>query len=256
LTKEINIDDLKNHIGDLIRDFSKRRRHCGAHLRRAHHFYQTISDARVMAFWKLELSINNMLMLLEFDEKLLDYEWAKENFIEEIDTSQIYKQNWSSFLAFERFAYLMHLSSALESTFRVFIKTLKSKGYKNRYEGRRVPVYRQLFGLISISEKTEEEYSRRLHNLFEYRNTIHNFGIFSPVSGDCVQIFNGQDTIAHKDGEKVGDLTFEKLNQMTQEAVDILYDVITNSEIGEIEEVITDPLAKWEAKTRGATNHG
>ena len=225
---------------EMISLFSETRSLCGNQREQAQRQFGLMNhnDARITAFSRLEISLNSALILLKFMELSIEYDWFKMHYIDNFNISKNFNHPNEYFIPFSRFSFLLSLWSATESSFKIFNKFLLDKG-KVLSINKNSVFYKKLFNLL---RKTPSDAIETLDGLRNYRNTIHNYGIFNDPYTDEISIKRDGEIRKYVTGDRVIDLTWGALNDYAEKVVNIFKEIIFDSELTAFKEHILDPL--------------
>ena len=191
-------------------------------------------DARLTIFNKLNrllasISLGYFLMETVVQKK----EWWKQNQPDLNDQSVT--NAFDDFEMLFRIGLIHNLMYCVESSFRIYVKTIDEDVYK-KMQGQFKSIYGWLFKKLNLQATNVE-----LLDLFRnIRNTMHNNGLFFPTSGNDQTIIHKGITYKFEVGKPNNFVTTELIVDLTPDLINLVENVVQASplvNIGHIQEI-------------------
>jgi len=199
-----------------------------------------LNDARITSYNKIINVLNSVQLSLVFVTKhLLNQQWWDYLSPETIPTDDkiLYADNFVNFI---KLGFIQGLYMSIESSFRLFLRALDpiacNQGmaeFKSIYEC----LFKTKLKCIPIDGILLLDFLRLV------RNTIHNNGVYYHKNGDNVSITWEGDKFDFQQGIPVDFVTWELLIRMTDALHNLLFIVVTDSNLKAISTKIIDPFS-------------
>jgi len=199
------------------------------------------NDARITAFSKLMNILSSLQLSLTFIWRhLMHKDWWRKTAKKVIPEKDL-KIYVKEFESFSKIGFVQLMFSAVESSFRMFLRALDPVACKGSTSS-----FRNIYMCLLKSKlSTYSPESIKFLDLFRHlRNTIHNNGVFFDERGRNIVVIWRKVKYEFKHGAPLEFVTWDFLMEISDTIRELLKTVALDSNLQTFKQEIPDPFAK------------
>jgi hypothetical protein len=211
------------------------------------------NDARITSFRKIINVCNSALLTFEVgNQTVARKDWWEDMTDGEISREDIiiYAREYESFL---KVSFIQSFYSCVESSLRLILR-----GIDREACSRGTDAFKNIYECLLRSKLSGnfDRYVSLLDLYRELRNTIHNNGVYFHRRWESKVVEYEGNEYEFKIGEPIDFADWNFIRNASVECVELLYNVVKNPVVSDVEKNIADPFAQNTDSTSDSTQRG